>query len=74
MWLRSTDTLPTPVLSAAQVLTTMLFAAALFSLGTGVRLDALLRSGRRGLALGAASTLLVSLVGLAALATTGAGR
>jgi uncharacterized integral membrane protein (TIGR00698 family) len=71
MWLRSTDTLPTPVLSAAQVLTTMLFAAALFSLGTGVRLGALLRSGRRGLALGAASTLLVGLAGLAALATTG---
>jgi uncharacterized membrane protein YadS len=71
MWLRSTDTLPTHVLSAAQVLTTMLFAAALFSLGTGVRLGALLRSGRRGLALGAASTLLVGLVGLAALATTG---
>jgi uncharacterized integral membrane protein (TIGR00698 family) len=71
MWLRSTDSLPAAVLSAAQVLTTMLFAAALFSLGTGVRLGALLRSGHRSLALGAASTLLVGLVGLAALATTG---
>jgi uncharacterized integral membrane protein (TIGR00698 family) len=73
MWLRSTDALPAPVLSAAQVLTTLLFAAALFSLGSGVQLGALLRSGRRGLTLGAASTLLVGLVGLAALATTGGG-
>jgi uncharacterized integral membrane protein (TIGR00698 family) len=71
IWLRSTGTLPAPVLSAAQVSTTLLFAAALFGLGTGVRLRALLRSGRRGLALGAASTLLLGLVGLAALATTG---
>jgi uncharacterized integral membrane protein (TIGR00698 family) len=71
MSLRSTGALPAPVLSAAQVLTTLLFAAALFGLGTGVRLGSLLRSGRRGLTLGAASTLLVGLVGLAALATTG---
>lgn len=71
MWLRSTDTLPAPVLSAAQALTTLLFAAALFALGTGVQLGALLRSGRRGLTLGAASTLLVGLLGLAALTTTG---
>jgi uncharacterized integral membrane protein (TIGR00698 family) len=69
--LRSTGTLPTPVLSAAQAVTTILFAASLFALGTSVRPAALLRNGRRGLALGAASTLLVGLVGLAALATTG---
>jgi uncharacterized integral membrane protein (TIGR00698 family) len=69
--LRSTGTLPTPVLSAAHAVTTILFAASLFALGTSVRLAALLRNGRRGLALGAASTLLVGVVGLAALAATG---
>jgi uncharacterized membrane protein YadS len=71
MCLRSTGILPEALLSATQVLTTLLFAAALFGLGTAVRVGALLRTGRRGLALGAASTVLVALVGMGALAATG---
>ena len=50
---------------------TVLFAAALFALGTAVRLGGLLRSGRRGLLLGACSTLLVGTAGFAALALAG---
>jgi uncharacterized membrane protein YadS len=42
----------------------VLFAAALFGLGTAVRLPALLRTGRRGLVLGALATVLVSLLAL----------
>lgn len=71
MCLRSTGAVPDALLSAAQVLTTLLFAAALFGLGTAVRIGALLRTGRRGLALGAASTVLVGGVAMAALAVTG---
>ena len=59
------------MLGAGGVLTTLLFAAALFGLGSQVRLGALLRTGRRGLVLGALSTVLVASVGLAALALTG---
>jgi uncharacterized integral membrane protein (TIGR00698 family) len=72
MLLRSSGFVPARVLSVAQVSTTLLFAAALFGLGTGVRLGRLLRTGRRGLALGALSTVLVALVGFGALALTGA--
>ena len=71
MALRSTGTVPVVVLSAAQILATLLFAAALFGLGSAVRLGSLLRTGRRGLALGALSTVLVALVGLGALTVTG---
>ncbi|HYH30049.1 MAG TPA: putative sulfate exporter family transporter [Pseudonocardia sp.] len=70
MLLRSSGTVPQAVLSVAQVLTTLLFAAALFGLGSAVRVGALLRTGRRGLALGALSTALVALTGLGALALT----
>lgn len=71
MALRSTGTVPMTVLSVAQILATLLFAAALFGLGSAVRLGSLLRTGRRGLALGALSTVLVALVGLGALTLTG---
>ena len=71
MCLRSVGVVPEAVLSAGEVLTTLLFAAALFGLGSGVRIGALLRTGRRGLALGAASTVLVAAVGYGALAATG---
>ncbi|WP_028921671.1 YeiH family protein [Pseudonocardia acaciae] len=68
---RSSGVLPAFVLSAGQTLTTVMFAAALFGLGSAVRLGALLRTGRRGLLLGALSTVLVGLVGLGALAVSG---
>lgn len=70
--IRSTGAVPAVLLTVAQTATTLLFAAALFGLGTGVRIGALLRTGRRGLALGAASTILVALLGLSTLAITGA--
>ena len=71
MALRSGGVVPAAGLAVAQVVTTLLFAAALFGLGGGVRVGALLRNGRRGLALGAASTVLVALVGFGALAAVG---
>jgi uncharacterized membrane protein YadS len=70
MALRSGGVVPATGLAIAQVVTTLLFAAALFGLGGGVRVGDLLRNGRRGLALGAVSTVLVALVGLSALAVT----
>ncbi|TDC74262.1 YeiH family protein [Streptomyces hainanensis] len=72
MLARSGGLVPSAALSGAEVLTTLLFAAALFGLGTGVRLGALLRAGRRGLVLGALSTLLVAGVGYGALAAVAA--
>ena len=53
MALRSGGVVPAAALAVAQVVTTLLFAAALFGLGGGVRVGVLLRNGRRGLALGA---------------------
>jgi uncharacterized integral membrane protein (TIGR00698 family) len=71
--LRSSGVVPPVVLSAAAVTTTVLFTAALFALGTAVRLGDLLRTGRRGLVLGGLSTLLVGGVGLVAVAVAGTG-
>lgn len=68
---RTSGILPDVVLSTAAVATTVLFAAALFGLGSAVRMGALLRSGRRGLVLGAFSTLLVAAVGFGALVLAG---
>jgi uncharacterized integral membrane protein (TIGR00698 family) len=65
--LRSTGMVPGPLLAGAQTVTTMLFAAALFALGSAVRFRSLLKSGRRGLMLGALSTLLVGTVSLGAI-------
>ncbi|MBB3664202.1 putative integral membrane protein (TIGR00698 family) [Prauserella sediminis] len=72
MLVRSTGAVPSVLLSVSDVVGTLLFAAALFGLGTGVNLGSLLRTGRRGLALGALSTLLVAVVGYTALAAAGA--
>ncbi|MGY1809439.1 YeiH family protein [Blastococcus sp. SYSU D00669] len=66
--LRSTGLVPDAALAVAKVTTTVLLAAALFGLGTAVRLGALLRTGRRGLVLGALSTLLVGGAALGAVA------
>ena len=67
--LRSTGLLPDAALDATKLLTTALLTAALFGLGTGVRLLVLLRTGLRAVALGAASTVLlaaIAYVGVAA--------
>jgi long-chain acyl-CoA synthetase len=66
--LRSTGIVPDDVLNVTKVLTTALLAAALFGLGTGVRLHVLLHTGPRAITLGAASTLL--LAGIAYLGVT----
>ncbi|KAK1185490.1 putative sulfate exporter family transporter [Streptomyces sp. NBS 14/10] len=71
MLVRSSGVVPSPALSVAKVVTTLLFTAALFGLGSGVKIGALLRAGRRGLALGALSTLLVAVVGYGALTVVG---
>jgi uncharacterized integral membrane protein (TIGR00698 family) len=63
--LRSTGALPEEALDAARILTTALLAAALFGLGTGVRLHVLLHTGPRAVALGAASTLLLAAIAYA---------
>ncbi|QFG27360.1 putative sulfate exporter family transporter [Actinomadura sp. WMMB 499] len=72
MLLRSTNTVPEAVLTGARDVSTVLLAAAMFGLGSSVRVRTLLRTGRRGLALGALSTLLVSTVSLTALTVAGA--
>ncbi len=71
MLVRSSGIMPSAALSVVKVVTTLLFAAALFGLGSGVRIGALLRAGRRGLVLGALSTLLVAGAGYGALAVVG---
>lgn len=61
---RSTGLVPMPVLDAARSASTLLLTAALVSLGTGVHLGRLVRSGGPALLLGALATGLVVLVGL----------
>ncbi|RRO14210.1 putative sulfate exporter family transporter [Saccharopolyspora rhizosphaerae] len=63
--LRSSGELPDFLLDLAKPVTTVLLTAALFALGTTVRLEALMRTSPRAFALGTCSTLLVT-----ALATT----
>ncbi|WP_433264305.1 YeiH family protein [Actinosynnema sp. CS-041913] len=60
---RSTELLPGAVLTAGTTLTTVLFAAAMFGLGTAVRPRALLATGPRALLLGLLSTVLVCSAG-----------
>lgn len=68
---RSTGVVPETVVSFVGTLTTLLFAAALFGLGSGVRIVKLLQTGKRGLALGALSTLLVGSISLVAMSIGG---
>ncbi|RSN63762.1 YeiH family protein [Actinomadura sp. WAC 06369] len=70
--LRGADVLPGAVLAGAADVSTVLLAAAMFGLGTSVRVGTLLRTGRRGLVLGALSTALVGGVSLGALTVLGA--
>ena len=62
--LRSAAPVPAGVLELGGLLQTGLLAAAMFALGTGVRLRSLLRVGARPLALAALSTLLVATLAL----------
>ncbi|APX32177.1 hypothetical protein BH708_04935 [Brachybacterium sp. P6-10-X1] len=63
--LRSFLPLPDAVVEAGAVLQTTLLGAAMFALGTGVEVRALLRVGARPFALAAASTVLVASTALA---------
>ncbi|MCK9795983.1 putative sulfate exporter family transporter [Isoptericola sp. 4D.3] len=63
---RSTGVLPDAVLDAASQVTTVLFVAAMFALGTGVDVPRLARTARRPLLLGALGAVVVTGVGLAA--------
>jgi uncharacterized integral membrane protein (TIGR00698 family) len=69
--LRSADVVPGLVLAGAKEVSTVLLAAAMFGLGTSVRVRSLLRTGRRGLLLGLLSTVLVGAVSLIALSVLG---
>ena len=62
--LRSVVPLPAPVLEIGAMLQTGLLAAAMFALGTGVRVRRLLQVGPRPFALAALSTLLVACLAL----------
>ncbi|WP_416309474.1 YeiH family protein [Saccharopolyspora sp. NFXS83] len=65
MAVRGTGLVPEPVLGAAREATTVLLAAALFALGTSVRVGGLRRTGPRALVLGACSTALITSVTVA---------
>ncbi|MFB4303468.1 YeiH family protein [Actinomadura sp. NTSP31] len=65
--LRSAGAVPGAVLTGAKDVSTVLLAAAMFGLGSAVRVKELVKTGRRGLVLGALSTLLVGTVALTAL-------
>jgi len=57
---RTAGVLPAGALEAAQLVQTVLLVAALYALGTGIRLGALVRTGGRSLLLGLASWVLVA--------------
>lgn len=64
---RSTGLVPHAALDAAQVVTTLVLAGALFGLGTGVHVRTLLRTGGRAMALGLVSTVVAAGTSLAAI-------
>ncbi|MGQ4512351.1 putative sulfate exporter family transporter [Streptomyces sp. DW26H14] len=63
--LTSTGLLPERVLADAKAVQSVLLVAALFGLGTGIHVPALVRTGRRSLVLGLASWVLVAAVAYA---------
>ncbi len=63
--IRSTGVVPEPVLGAASVTATLLLAAAMFGLGTGIDIPHLARTGGRGLILGGISTAFLAGITLA---------
>jgi uncharacterized integral membrane protein (TIGR00698 family) len=68
---RSTNLLPDTALDVARTVTTVLLAAALFGLGSSVRVRVLAASGPRAIALGMASTLLLAAIALAGIHLAG---
>jgi uncharacterized integral membrane protein (TIGR00698 family) len=62
---RSTGIVPGPVLDAASFTATLLLAAAMFGLGTGIDIPHLARTGGRGLVLGGISTVFLGGITLA---------
>jgi len=71
--LRSTGAVPDGVLAALRTVETLVLAAALFGLGTGVNLARLRRLGGRPLLLGLAAWLLVASVSYVGVRLVGAG-
>jgi uncharacterized membrane protein YadS len=69
---RSTGVLPAGWLAAAQMLETILLAAALFGLGTSVHLKTLFTTGGRALALGLTSWVLIGAVAYGGVLLVGA--
>ncbi|MBO1267750.1 YeiH family protein [Arthrobacter cavernae] len=65
MLLRTTGTVPAPLLEAAQLAQTFLLAAAMFGLGLGVHIRGLMRSGSRSLVLAALATIVILVVAVA---------
>ena len=63
--LRSTGVVPTAVVDGAHAVQGVLLAAALFGLGTGIRLRSLARTGGRSVLVGLASWVLVAVVAYA---------
>jgi uncharacterized membrane protein YadS len=63
--LTSTGLLPDRLLADAKTVQSALLVAALFGLGTGIHVPALVRTGRRSLVLGLASWVLVAAVAYA---------
>ncbi|MGO1489169.1 MAG: YeiH family protein [Arachnia sp.] len=60
----SLEFLPSPVLDAAGILQTACLSVAMFALGLGVRLQALIKVGPKPLVLGAVSTVIVAVTAL----------
>jgi len=58
--LRSSGVLPEPVVHGAQVTQTLLLSAAMFALGSSVRVSTMKKVSPRTLALAAVSTLIVA--------------
>ncbi len=65
--LNSVVSLPEPMLAGADAVQTVLLAAALFALGTSVRIRSLVRTGWRALIVGLASWLLIAVLAFAAI-------
>lgn len=70
--IRSTGLVPAPVLESAGIAQTVLLAAAMFGLGTGVRFSLFRRVGVRPFVLAAASTVIVSSIALGGVLLTSA--
>jgi uncharacterized membrane protein YadS len=70
--LRSTGVLPAGVLDGVQTAETLLLAAALFGLGSSVRLRTLFRTGGRAALLGLCSWVLIAAMAYAGVRLAGA--